>query len=167
MEIIKAATEWARAEITSSFFYMFFGVAYIIGSFALWKSGNTPMTKALIVPLLVAGGLLLSAGIGFYLSNKSRLTTFETDYLANPSTFINSEMTRTAGTIKSYENVALKVFPAIILVAALVYFFVSNHTVKAISIGIIAFLLVLVLLDSQALKRVRVYHDHLKLEQRI
>jgi len=165
MEIVKVATEWTKAEIVSSIIFMLFGLSYMLGSVGLWKFGQTPLTKSLILPLLIAGVLLLSAGISFYLSNKSRIANFENEYKANPSTLINSEFSRTASTIKTYETIALKVFPVIILVAALVSWFISNPIVRAISIAIIAFLFVLVLLDSQALKRIKAYHQQLKLER--
>lgn len=163
MEIIKAATEWAKAEIVSAIFFMLFGIFYILGSIGFWKMGNTPLTRALFIPILIAGGLLLAAGISFYISNKSRLANFETEYNTNSAALINSEIDRTASTINTYENVALKVFPAIIFVAALVAVFISNPTVRAISIAIAAFLIVLVILDSQALKRTKAYHQQLEL----
>jgi len=165
MEIIKAATEWTKAEIISSVFFMLFGLAYMLGSVGFWKIGNSPFTKALVIPFLIVGALLLSAGIGFYLSNKTRLANFENEYNENPSEWINSEIDRTESTIKTYENVALKVFPAIIVLSALLAFFIANPTVKAISIAVIAFFVVLVVLDSQALKRIKVYHNELKLAQ--
>lgn len=166
MEIIKAASDWAKAEIVSSMFFMLFGLIYLLASFGLWQWGNAPLAKALVIPMLIAGGLLLSAGGSFYFSNKSRLANFETSYKANPATFIASEVERTAQTVKTYENVALKVFPGIIAVAALLLFFMPNPLIRAICIAIIAFLSVLVLLDSQALKRTKVFHEQLELERK-
>lgn len=163
MEIIKAATEWAKAEIISSIFFMLFGLIYILVSVGLWKLGSTTLAKALILPLLIAGGLLLSAGVSFYLSNKSKLNNFETEFKADSSSVIKAEILRTESTMKTYKNVALKVFPAIIILAILISFFISNPTVKAICIAIIAFLSVLVILDSQALKRIKTYHQKLEL----
>jgi len=165
MEIIKAVTEWAKAEIVSSIFFMLFGLGYILGSIGLWKFGNTQLMKALIIPLFIAGGLLFSAGMSFYFSNKSKLSNFEKEYKENPSAMIHSEITRTEGLISTYEKVALKFFPAIILLALIVLFLIPKPMVKAICIAIIAFLLVLVLLDSQALKRVKTYHNQLELIQ--
>lgn len=162
MEIIKAANTWAKAEIASSYGFMLFGLIYLLVSIAFWQLAKTPLTKALIIPLSIAGGLLFSAGISFYSSNKSRLTSFKTEYEANPSALVASEIDRTKKTITTYENVALKVFPAIILVAALVAIFISAPIVRGICIGIIAFLSVLVALDSQALKRTKVYHQQLE-----
>lgn len=163
MEIVNAAIDWAKAEIVSALFFMLFGIAYIGIAIACWKLGSTPLIKALILPMFIAGGLLLGAGISFYLSNNSKLKKFETDYKTNPAALIESEIERTEQTMKTYQNIALKVFPAIILVALLVSFIVPNPMVRAICIGIIAFLFVLVLLDSQALKRIKTYHQKLEL----
>lgn len=164
MEIVKAASEWAKAEIVSAMFFMLFGLVYLFASIGLWQYGTTSLMKATFIPLLVAGALLLMAGIGFYFSNKSKLNNFEKEYKANPSELINSELSRAASTIKTYENVALKVFPLLIIIAGLVFWFVSNPTIKGICIGVIAFFFVLVLLDSQALKRMKTYHQALELE---
>jgi len=161
MEIIKAATIWAKAELTSAIFFMLFGIVYLLASAGFWQYGNSPLTKALVFPMLIVGGLLLSAGIGFYFSNKSKLNSFETEYKANQSALIKSEIERTEKTIKTYENVALKAFPIILLVAVLVAIFVSNPLIRAISIAVVAFFLAIIILDSQALKRIQIYHHHL------
>lgn len=163
MEIVTAATRWAKGEITASKYFMLFGIGYIIMAIAFWQLGHTPLIGALFIPMLVAGGLLLSAGLGFYFSNKTKLLNFETDYKADPAHMINAELATTSKTIKTYENIALKVFPAIIVVAAVVVFLVSSPMIRAIGIGLIAFLSVLVLLDSQALKRMKDYHQQLEL----
>ena len=165
MEVIKAASEWAKAEMVSAIIFMLVGTSYMATSLGLWQWANSTLAKALIVPLLVAGALLLGAGISFYLSNKTKLSTFETVYKANPSEWLSSEMARTEKTINTYQNVALKVFPGVILLAVLVFIFVPIPLVRAISIALIAFLAALVLLDSQALKRMNTYHDHLVLEE--
>ena len=163
MEIVKAANDWAKAEIISSLFFIFFGVVYLLTALGFWQWGISSLAKALVIPMLIAGGLLLSAGVSFYLSNKSRLTGFEASYKTNPSALIESEIARTAQTIKTYENIALKVFPAIIVVAGLASFFISSPLIRAICIAIIAFLSVLVILDSQALKRIKTFHQQLEL----
>lgn len=166
MDILKAANVWVKGEIVSSIFFMLFGITYLLAAVGCWQWGNTSLTRALIIPMLAAGGLLLGAGISFYISHKSMPKRFETEYKTKPSTIIKSEIRRTEKTIKTYKNVALKVFPAIIGIAVLLSIFISNPTVRAISIAIIAFLSVLVLLDSQALQRMKIYHVQLELEEK-
>ncbi len=166
MEIISAANHWAKGEITSSIFFMLFGVTYLLIAFYFKQMGTAALHKSLFIPMLVAGGLLLMAGISFYFSNKSKLANFEKDFTANPTAMIQAEIASTNKTIKTYQNVALKVFPAIILVTALIAIFVSNTSIRAICIGVVAFLFVLVLLDSQALKRMNTYNQHLVTAER-
>ncbi len=165
MEIITAANNWAKAEIISSIFFMLFGIVYLLIAIYIRQLGTTPLTKALIIPLMVAGGLLFLAGISFYLSNKSKLASFEKKYNADPAAMLQAEMATTTKTIKTYENVAIKVFPALIVIAALLAILVSDPMVRAICISVIAFLFVLVLLDSQALKRMKTYHQQIELAQ--
>lgn len=167
MGIVKEATKWAKAEIVSAMIFMLAGIVYIVLAFTCWTTNGSPLIDALPIPILIAGGLLLAAGIGFYTSNKSRLKSFEADYQSDPNALISSEIERTQKTIKSYEKVALRVFPGIILIAAMIYFSVQTPITKAICVGIIAFLFVIVLLDSQALKRMRTYHQKLISENKI
>lgn len=166
MEIINAATNWAKAEMTSAIFFMLFGIAYLLAAIGFWQWGTTQLMKALIIPILIAGGLLLSAGISFYLSNKSLVANYESEYKANPSVLIKSEMERTQKTMATYENVALKIFPIILVIAGLVAIFISHPWVRAIGIAIVAFLFVLILLDSQALKRIKTYYQQLELVEK-
>ncbi len=163
MDILKAATVWAKAEMVSSIFFMFIGGVYILSAIGFWQLGNNALTKALIIPIMIVGALLLGAGISFYNSSKSLLSSFETEYKTNPSSLIKSELDRTTRTIKTYEKAALKVFPLIIIIALLMVVFISKPTIRAIGIAIIAFLIVLVLLDSLALKRMKTYHQQLEL----
>ncbi len=165
MNIVKAASDWAKAEIVSAQIFIFFGLLFMIGSAIFWQLGATELTESLINPILVAGALLVAAGIGFYFSNNKRLANFESDYKNDPTMFIKSEIERTERRINSYETVAFKVFPAIILVAAILICFIDSSFWRGISIAIIAFFLVLILLDRRAHARTKVYHEQLKLAQ--
>lgn len=166
MEIIKAATKWTKAEMVSALFFMGFGIVYLSIAIYFWQFGEREFTKALFIPMLISGGLLLSAGLSFYLSSRSLLKRFESEYKADPNTLIQSEIVRAEKTIKSYENVALKFFPLVLVVAILLYIVISSTLIKAICIGIIVFLSAIILLDSQALKRMKTYYQELKLEEK-
>lgn len=163
MEIVKAANDWAKAEIFSAQIFFSFGVLFVLVSAGFWQLGNSELSQTLIYPILVAGALLMAAGIGFYFSNNKRLANFEADYKANPVTFLDSEIARTEKTIKSYENVAFKVFPGIIVVALLLIIFVDSPFWRAINIAVIAFFAVTILLDSKAHSRTKAYHEQLRL----
>lgn len=162
MDIIKLATEWTKDEILASKIFMAFGILFIISCIGLWQYGKADMSKALIYPNLVVGILLLAAGLGFYFSNSTKLSNIEDDYRNNPSLFVQSEIERTEKTMSTYENVAFKVFPAIIILAALIFIFVQSFNWRAISIAVMAFFLILVIMDSLAHNRLKVYHEHLE-----
>lgn len=65
--------------------------------------------------------------------------------------------------MNTYQNVAMKVFPGIIAVAALLLIFIERPTWRAILITVIAFFLVMVWIDSNALARISKYHEKLTL----
>lgn len=165
MDILKTAIEWAKAEVFSSFVFVAFGVIFIASSIGFWQLGKTEVAKAFIYPTLVAGALLLAAGISFVRSNKNRVANFETEYKANPTLFITSEITRTEKTMKEYEHIALKVFPAVIALISLLLIFINTPIWRAIGITIIALLLVMVIIDLNANARIKTYHKQLVLNQ--
>lgn len=163
MEIIKLATEWTKAEILSSKIFVLFGVLFMLSAVGFWQLGKTELAKAYIYPTLIAGSLLLAAGVGFYFNNKSKLSNIETAYKTNPVEFIKSEIAQTEKTMGEYKNIAFKIFPVIIILSALFIIFIDKPIWRAISITIIAFMVVLLLIDSNALTRIEAYHKELKL----
>ncbi len=98
MEILKLATEWAKAEVFSTRFFIFFAILFIIASIGFWQLGKTDLAKAYIIPTLVAGVLLLTIGLGLLYTNKSRITKFETAYNSDASAFVESEISRAEST---------------------------------------------------------------------
>ena len=67
MDIIKASTDWIKAELFSTPFFILFGVLFVLASVGFWQLGKTEMAKAYIIPTMVAGILLMIIGIGFIL----------------------------------------------------------------------------------------------------
>ena len=66
INILKTASDWARAEIFSDFVQHLF--------LAVWQDPDSK--KAYVIPLLVAGGLLIVIGVGLVISNQMRLSDF-------------------------------------------------------------------------------------------
>jgi len=163
MDILTAANDWAKAEIVSTQFFIFFGVLFLLGCLGFWQYGKTEVAKAFTYPLLVTGILLLILGFGLLFSTKSRHSNFKTEYQKDSNTFVKTEIARAEKTIDSYKKVALKVFPLIIVVASLLIVFIDKPIWRAISIATIAMMLVIILVDSNALARVEGYHKQLML----
>ncbi|GBF20344.1 MULTISPECIES: hypothetical protein [Arenibacter] len=163
MEILKIAVEWAKAEVSSTRFFIFFAILFIIVSIGFWQLGKTDIAKAYIIPTLVAGVLLLTIGLGLFFTNKSRIKEFETAYNSDSPAFIASEIARTERTLKEYETVVFKAIPIIIIAAALLIIFINTPTWRAISITTIAMMIVILLIDGTAHARIEAYNKHLEL----
>ncbi len=59
MNIVNTATDWTRAEMLSSAFLILFGLSFLLASLGVWELGRTDMARAYVVPMLVAGALIL------------------------------------------------------------------------------------------------------------
>ncbi|WP_020538594.1 hypothetical protein [Lewinella cohaerens] len=161
MDVLKAATDWAKAELFSTPFFILFGVIFMVTSLGFWQLGKTEIAKAYIIPTLVAGTLLLIIGLGLFFTNKSRITQFETAYNTDASAFIASELERTEATLREYKNVVFTAIPLIIAACALVIFFVKAPIWRASMITTIAMLVVILLIDGTAHARIDVYQKQL------
>ena len=71
MDILKTATDWAKAEIFSSSFFIVFGALFVAVSIGFWQLGKTDLAKAYVIPTLVAGVLLMIIGLGLFFNNLS------------------------------------------------------------------------------------------------
>ncbi len=162
MELLKLATEWAKAEVFSTRFFIFFAILFLIASVGFWQLGKTDLAKAYTIPMLVAGMLLLVIGSGLNYTNIQRVKQFEKDFNNNTTAFYQSEIERTESTLKEY-TVVFKVIPTLIIVASLLFLFINTPTWKAISITTIAMLIVILLVDGTAYSRIEAYNKELKL----
>lgn len=166
MEILKAATIWAKAEVFSSQFFIFFGLLFLLGSIGFWQLGKTEVAKAFIFPSLVAGILLLTVGLGIFFTNKSRITSFTTAYHSDAPAFVQAEITRTEKSMGEYQTIVFKIIPLIIAVAALLIIFIDKPIWRAISITTIAMMVVILLVDINANARIETYHKQLVLVEK-
>jgi len=161
MDILKAATDWAKAELISTPFFALAGMVFISMSIGFWQVGKTDLAKAYIIPTLVAGILLVIIGAGLFFINKKRINQFQTAYQENRVAFIDSEITRAEATLKEYKNVVFTAIPIIIAVCAAVLLFVNPPGWRASMITTIAMLAVIMLIDGLAHARIAEYNEHL------
>jgi len=126
MEILKVATDWARAEVFSSIFFILFGIAFVLATIGFWQLGKTDIAKAFTYPTLVAGILLLIIGVGLVYANNSRITSFTKAHNSDASAFVKSEITRTEKSMGEYQTIVFKVIPIIIIIAALLIIFIDK-----------------------------------------
>lgn len=162
MDILKLASEWAKAEVFSTRFFIFFAIGFLIASVGFWQLGKTDLARAYIIPTLVAGILLVFIGFGLNYTNIQRVKQFEKEYSTDASAFYQSEIERTERTLKEY-SLVFKVIPILNVLAALLILFIDTPTWRAISITTIAMLIVILLVDGTAHSRIESYHKELNL----
>ena len=162
MELVKLATEWAKAEVFSTRFFILFALLFLIAGIGFWQLGKTDLAKAYIIPTLVAGLLLMTIGVGLFYTNKSRITQFEKVFNDNATTLYHSEVERTERTLNEYTTV-FKVIPILIILAALLMLFFHTPIWRAVSITSIAMLIVILFVDGTAYARMETYHNELKM----
>ena len=162
MEVLKLATEWAKAEVFSTRFFILFAILFLVASVGFWQLGKTEMAKAYIIPMLVAGVLLMTIGLGLFYTNKSRINQFETAYNTDAPAFIASEFKRIEGTINEYKTIVFKAIPMIIAVCSLLIIFIKSPVWRASMITAIAMLVVILLVDGTARGRIEAYQEQLE-----
>lgn len=165
MDILKASTDWARAELFSTLFFILFGVVFLAASLGFWQIGKTDLARAYIIPTLVTGVLLLIIGLGLFFTNLSRISSFAADYNQDASAFVQSEIVRADRTLNQYKTV-FKVVPLISVAAALLIIFINTPLWRAISVTTIALMIVILLVDGLAHARFEAYKEQLVLVEK-
>jgi len=162
MDILKAATDWAKGEVFSSTFFILFGVLFLLAAIGFWQLGKTDVAKAFVTPTIVTGSLLLIIGIGIFYANKTRITSFTNAYQKDATAFVESEIIRTEKSLGEYKTIVFKVIPFIIIACALLIVFNDTPKWRAISIVTIAMMVVILLVDNNANARIEAYHEQLE-----
>ena len=166
MDILKIALDWAKAELVSTSFFMIVGIVFILTSFGFWQYGKTDLARAYIIPILVAGIFLLIVGVGLFATNKGRIAQFDIDYNSNAIEFIQKELERVESTLKEYKTVVFTAIPVIIIICALVIYFVPIPVWRASMIAALLMLGVILFIDGLAHARILDYQTNLLQAQR-
>lgn len=162
MDILALAQQWAKNEAFSSKFFIVAAVVFVALSIGFWKLGQSEIARSYIYPTLICGVLLLIIGGGLVYNDTRRYNTFPAEYSANPEAFLQSEIERSEKTASSSYNTIYKVIPLLIIVAALLIILIDKPIVRASCITAIAFLSVLLVVDSTAHSRIETYSKALK-----
>lgn len=157
MDIIKLSTDWARSEVFSSKVVCLFSIIELCAAFGFWQLGRTPMAKAFVWPLSIAGLFIALIAAGLFFANNPRIDRFEKEYRLDPDAFVQSEIQRTE---KSQGELALvfKILPAVIVLAAILILLVPASIWRAIAVTLIVNAAFLMIVDSNTEARNDGYH---------
>lgn len=162
MELIEHTINWSKGEILESTITGIGGLLLLVSGIIFWKFGDTANAKALVLPLVIVGLLIIAAGSFGVASNKAKINRFQQEYQKNPFSFVQSEKERVEG----FDNIFKYSYPgAIILViaGAILFFLFQSPNIKAISLTLMLLGLIAYFIDFFAAERAEIYyHEILK-----
>ncbi len=94
MEFIQHTTNWVKGEIFEATIFSSFGLLTIICSLLFWKFGETPNSKAVIIPFAIVGVFFLATAISGIVSNNKRLIEYTQAFQKDEKSFMTSEKKR-------------------------------------------------------------------------
>lgn len=165
MDVLKEATEWAKAEVFSSQFFILFGVAFVIGSFGFRYMAKTDVARAFVTPTLVVGVILFIIGTGLFAVNKMRISQFAEHHERDEVSFVETEIARGDKTVAEFNTVVFKAIPLIIVACALMLIFIDKPGWRATNTAVIAMMAVILMVDSSSKARIAEYTEKLKEHQ--
>lgn len=161
MEFIQHTLNWTKGEIAEAIIMGIFGALIVLCSILLWKWGNTPYAKSLVIPLLVVGAIPLIMGISGALSNKNRIPTFSKAWEQDQRQFILDEKERVEG----FGEIFKYSYPAAIVLViggAILFFLLGSVHWKSISLAMMVLGLMAYFIDHFAAERAEIYLEHIQ-----
>ena len=160
MKFIEYSTQWAKGEIFEGLCVTLFGVLIIVCTAMLHKFGTTINAKALIIPTLIIGLLFGMLGSYMLYSNNQRINQFESEYQANPTTFIENEKKRVEEFQILYP-ISLAISAVCFFVTILVFTFSKSPNFHAIGVALSILGLTLIIIDYFSKERAQIYYEHI------
>ncbi|WP_439489828.1 hypothetical protein [Algoriphagus sp.] len=157
---IQNTINWHHGEIFEGKFILGFGLFLIITSLLFYFLGNTPTAKALLFPLLVAGGVFVAIGASMNFSNQKIVAGVEAAYAKDKSAFVEAEKKRVEDFQYLYP-MSIGISLACFLIALGLLYFVKNVHWQAIAISLIFFGTAFAIIDYFSKERANIYYEQL------
>lgn len=161
MDFIQHTVNWSKGEITEAIIMGIFGIIIVLSSVLLWKFGDTPYAKALVIPLFVVGIIPVIMGISGTISNKNRIPVYQNAWQQDKQGFIQAEKERVEG----FDEIFKYSYPAAIILViggAILFFLLKSPTWKGISLAMMVMGLMAYFIDHFAAERAAIYLEHIK-----
>lgn len=161
MEILKSAVDWAKAEMLSSSFFVLFGLSFLAGGLGFYYLGKTEIARAYIIPLFVAGALVLIIGLGIFFQSYARVSSFPLAFNADAAGFIEAQLQDANKVLGQYRTAIFLVIPLIIAASAVLMIVLDGPMWRASFVTTIAMMSVLLLVDTNANARLEAFKTKL------
>lgn len=161
MEIIEHSLTWIKGEIFEARLILLFSLLTILSAFLFWKVGATPNAKAMLFPLLVAGIMFGTIGIGMLYNNPKRVVEFQKTFTENPKAFTNSEKERVETFVGWYPKTRI-IFAILGAVGIFTYMLWASPIGRAIGIALIIMMLATFVIDHFSEERAEIYYKKIE-----
>jgi len=157
MDFIQHSLNWTKGEIFERTLITVFAVVILVASFLFWKFGLTPYAKALVIPALLVGIVLLGSGISLITSNNKRQVEFQKAFEEDSSAFVQSEKKRVEDF--QYLYTITKVMATLFFLFAVISFwFLESPRIQAIALALAFFGFAGLLIDYFSQERADIYY---------
>ena len=124
MTALDHALNWIDGELVSGGALIAFGLLLVGCGGLLWRYGESTAARAMVLPLVVMGGLITVLSAVGTLNNVRRIAEFREAYVVDPSVFVEEEIARVQGFMSWY--VYTFVGASILIVAGLAAFLIAG-----------------------------------------
>lgn len=163
MEFIQHTANWVKGEIFEATIFGSFGLLTIICSLLLWKFGETPNSKAVIIPFLFVGVFFLLTAISGIVSNNKRLIQYTEAFKKDKTGFVKNEKKRVENFQYLYKLTII--IAAVCFAVAIGFFlFTDNHVLRAWGLALIMFGITGLIIDYFSKERADTYYKTIKTE---
>lgn len=160
MDFFAHTTNWIKGELFESKLILAFGITSAMLGFLFWKIGTTPNAKAMLLPLVIVGGIYSAIGSNMLISNQKRLHGMKQSYEQNESNFIQREKKRVESF--QYQYVISKAVATIFFIATvLIFWFTKSPVWQGAGIGLSLFGLAGLIVDHFSQERALIYYQKL------
>lgn len=149
---------WIKGELLEGSLLLLFSSLTIVLSGLFWKFGDSPTSKALVIPLLFIGAIYMSVGYSLRSSNKKRLDEYAVKYKENPTEFVKAEKERVEAFQYQYK-ISKAVATFCFIATLLIFWFTKSPMWQGIGIGLSFFALAGLVVDLFSEHRAKAYYD--------
>ncbi|MBU3820975.1 hypothetical protein KO566_02795 [Flavobacteriaceae bacterium XHP0103] len=158
MDFYQNTNNWIKGELFESKLIIAFGVLTVIISVLLWKMGNTPNAKALLLPLIITGGIYTAIGGNILYSNQKSMTEMQLNSQENQTEFVQNEKKRVEDFQYQY-NISKAVATVFFIATILIFWLTKSPTWQGIGIGLSLFGLDGLVVDYFSEERASIYYE--------
>lgn len=158
--MIQHTFNWYHGEIFEAKFILGFGFILVLIAALCHFLGNTPASKAIVIPFLTLGIIIVLMSIYGIHSNLTKMQTLQAQYVKNPIQFQQDEIKRVEGFQYLYP-MSIGISLVSFLVALGLLYFVKNIHWQSIAITLIFLGASFAVIDYFSKERASVYYEKL------